>query len=243
MTGIKSGSNIQARLEKVFGKGLEYVEAKIVLRLQPIASDAKGAVKYDPCNCVFARCATRMYQSTAAVFWKTSAYIDLIDEDGVRRVHRFRVSRKVYEEIVAFDHGKPLKLGQAFTLSPFSPSAHRAAVTAATGARNKTPRGAALHRLAHARYELNIANRQIERAVDVHKRVVSTTHVSSPKAVEAKKQVVALKARATKILGRVETFAEAVRQNPNGRINKERKPVDMSVRSGLVGTYNFSPKV
>jgi hypothetical protein len=102
-------------LQKQFGD-LELIDARENLRLQPMRCDVETAVRKDPSNCVFAKAASRQFGATAVLFWRNSAYVDLLGFDGVRRIERFIVRKDMRELIEAFDRGQAFNEGRAFVL-------------------------------------------------------------------------------------------------------------------------------
>lgn len=92
-------------IKRWFGD-LEVVEAKRDLHLQPASEDIECAEKGNPSECVFSKACQRMYGSRVVLFFGTVAYIDLLDDDGVHRVHRFLLNRNAMAVISAVDSGK-----------------------------------------------------------------------------------------------------------------------------------------
>jgi hypothetical protein len=97
--------------------GLPVVEAKHALRIQPSASDLSNSVRHDAQRCVFSQCARRMWGSHRVVFFGSTAYLDLLDSYGRRRVERFLISADGRRLIRDFDAGKKIKL-RGFVLRP-----------------------------------------------------------------------------------------------------------------------------
>jgi hypothetical protein len=92
----------QEYLDRTF-KGLPVVDAKEDLRI-PITTEAmKRGKKMDPENCVAAVVCRENFGSSAAVFFKTVAYVDVIGGDKKHRVERFVLSEQMREFIEAFD--------------------------------------------------------------------------------------------------------------------------------------------
>jgi hypothetical protein len=83
-------------------QGLEVVDADFDLLIQPSEDDVKEAVPKDPSNCAYARCAKRLWGSTAVLFYRTISYVDLVI-NGVRKLYRFHHDDGLYERIVTFD--------------------------------------------------------------------------------------------------------------------------------------------
>jgi len=114
----KLHSQIRGRQNAVFQNfgNMPVIDGTDPLRLQPTPEDANGAICKSPTECVLARCARRMYGSTAVVFLKTSCYVDMLDADDVRRVHRWPVPPHVCTQLKNFDRGMEFKIGQAIIL-------------------------------------------------------------------------------------------------------------------------------
>lgn len=110
-----------SELKRFFGD-LEIVEAVTPLHLQPQRCDIETAKRDDPANCAFSRACQRMYGSSVVLFFGTVAYVDLLDEHGERKIHRFRIERTAREFIKAFDAGGDVKPG-GFRLAPPPPAA------------------------------------------------------------------------------------------------------------------------
>lgn len=102
-------------------EGLEVIEAKDPLRIQPNQDDIVGAIASNPAKCVFSRACKRQWESTKVMFFGTVAYIDLLDDDGKRHVERFTIPRKARAYIREFDEGK-VTVPKGFTLLPPAPN-------------------------------------------------------------------------------------------------------------------------
>jgi hypothetical protein len=116
---FKSTQVRDAELRRVFGD-MEVVEATEALHIQPRPRDIKTAKRDDPANCAFSRACQRMYDSSVVLFFRTVAYVDLLDEHSVRKIYRFRIDRPAQEFIKAFDAGEDVGPG-GFRLSPPPP--------------------------------------------------------------------------------------------------------------------------
>lgn len=99
-----------AVLNRTFGD-LEVRDADDDLRVQITAGDVKKGKRKDPTRCALAQACAREYGSTAAVFFKTCAYVDVVDEDGVRRVERFVLSSEARKLVEEFDRGQQVLSG------------------------------------------------------------------------------------------------------------------------------------
>lgn len=95
-----------AALTRTFS-GLEVRDAKADLRIPVNAEDVARAERKNPERCVFAIACQRHFGSTAAVFFKTFAYVDIKGEDGVRHVERFVVNGAARKLIAQFDKAGP----------------------------------------------------------------------------------------------------------------------------------------
>lgn len=118
--GAQSFQVRSAELKRYF-ENLEVVEASAPLHLQPQHCDIETAQRDDPTNCAFSRACQRMYGSRVVLFFGTVAYVDLLDENGEKKIHRFVIDRKAQEFIKAFDAGEDVRPG-GFRLSPPPPS-------------------------------------------------------------------------------------------------------------------------
>lgn len=111
----------QEALTRTFGD-LPVVDAKTDLRVPIMPVDIKKGVRKDPVRCALAQACIREWGSTAAVFFKTRAYVDIVGEDGVRRVERFTLSPASREVVESFDRGKPVPSdGRQMVLSAPTP--------------------------------------------------------------------------------------------------------------------------
>jgi hypothetical protein len=90
---------------------LEVRDAKNDLRIPIIAEDVKRADRKDPERCVLAQACMREFASSAVIFFKSRAYVDLVGDDGVRRVERFIMTTAAREVVAAFDRGEPVPAG------------------------------------------------------------------------------------------------------------------------------------
>lgn len=97
---------------------VEIVEATAELLIFVNQDDVDGANRADFENCAFARACKRLFQSTYASFKKCVAYVDLPDEKGVRRLHRFWLDEKSQKAIADYDHGLPFPVNTALRLTP-----------------------------------------------------------------------------------------------------------------------------
>ena len=100
------GANAPGKLLRKYFGNLEIAEAKRPLTLFPNWGDFKDAVKHDPHNCGFARCAARTTGASSALFFKEAVYIDHIGPDGIKRAYRYIADSHIYRVLAAFDKGK-----------------------------------------------------------------------------------------------------------------------------------------
>lgn len=99
-------SEQKAALTRTFG-GLEVRDATADLRIPVTVEDVAHAERKNPERCVFAMACRRHFGSTAAVFFKTFAYVDIKGEDGVRHVERFLVNGAAQRLVAQFDREGP----------------------------------------------------------------------------------------------------------------------------------------
>jgi hypothetical protein len=97
-------------LRRTYGD-LEVRDATHDLRIPITSNDVKKAERKNPERCALAQACMREFASSAAVFFKSRAYVDLVNEDGVRRVERFIMGPEAREVVEAFDRGKPVPTG------------------------------------------------------------------------------------------------------------------------------------
>lgn len=229
-------NDINVRIKVEFG-GLEVVDAREPLRIQPMECDVHGATVKDPTNCVFARAARRQYGALKVLFWKSTAYVDLVSEDGVRRVHRYLVSAPMYELLAAFDRGEPIEQGRAFILKPPSPVNRLPHLRARARERKKTEKGKLSARASAVRKALTKAKCAVECAEHSLKEA---------KRKECKEEIQQAAQRRrearARLLKQTEVAVEIEKQILSRKYNltSPREPTvfDMTVRNGK-GKYNF----
>lgn len=112
----------QDALHRTFGD-LEVRDAKDDLRVAIHQGDVAKGKRKDPENCALAQACMREFDSTAAVFFKSRAYVDVLGEDGVRRVERFVLSPEARKIVASFDGGRRVPAGgRLIVLSAPAPS-------------------------------------------------------------------------------------------------------------------------
>ena len=102
---------------KRFFEKTPVVDATAPLTIVVRAADIKKGVRHDPMSCAFATASSRLFGSTAAYFARTVAYVDFVDRDNVRRVHRFMLhddARRMIKEFDATGQAQPA----GYVLSP-----------------------------------------------------------------------------------------------------------------------------
>jgi hypothetical protein len=116
---------------KRYFDGMPVKDATDNLRVFVNRADIKTARRKDPGNCVYANACKRLYGSSAILFFRTIAYVDLPDEQGNRVVNRFHLNARVRGQIAEFDktgiahpggfllsappHSGTLEVGRAYT--------------------------------------------------------------------------------------------------------------------------------
>lgn len=231
-------------LRKHFAKlgDLEVVEAEAPLRLQPMPCDLKYAKPREPDRCVYVFCARRQHRATSIVFWKTSAYIDLVGLDGVRRIERFILTPAVRREIEKFDAGKKFNVGRAFILK--APVDHDTVASgrARTKARLATSRGRTIHRAAQTRWSLRAAEARLVKAkgdladtANAHKPQSPKMETARVRVREAKVAVLTARERADDAWRKAKKLSKKISRTFT---RHQAKGFDLSTRNGL-HRYNF----
>jgi hypothetical protein len=217
-------NDVHKRIKAQYGRMLPIVEAKENLRLQPEPCDAKGADAQDPSNCLLVHTAKRQFGCRAVVFWKTSAYLDLLAPNGQRRVERFVCSKKTRELIQQFDQGQKFKIGTAITL--IAP-----AYNDRLDVKRKQSR---ISRKANPDFVIRLkAVREVRVARQTFERVRARTHddTTSPSLVKAAAR-----------LAQAQEAAARLAQPPRDSSKRPRNPhtVDLHTRNGALGRYKFA---
>lgn len=83
--------------------------------------DVEGASQNDWGKCVFARACRRLYGSQRVAFFRSVAYVELLDETGKPTIERFQMPRVMRQQIERFDKTKKAPPG-GFLLLPPRPS-------------------------------------------------------------------------------------------------------------------------
>ena len=95
---------------ETFG-GLPIVDAKtdftLVVRTRDVTA-AKGHEK-DASNCILAKACAQQVGASVVAFFRRTAYLELPDAKGVRRVVRYRLDDDARAIVSAFDRGKSVK--------------------------------------------------------------------------------------------------------------------------------------
>jgi hypothetical protein len=237
-------AEIRAYLERVYGKPLpEIVDAKRPLRMQPIKADCDDAEPKNPFNCVLVHCAARMFGSRAAIFWKGTAYVDLISpEDNVRRIERFMVNQKAFQHIRDLDTGKPFREGTAIVLDAPTPSKTLESVRQANKRYHDSPRGKLVGRLTVARSAKRTAEARYDRAVIDFETAQERHSATSPIIAQAKEQ----RKIAREALQKARETEAALADRVDAKRTRSGKPrprngrkFDITTRNGAAGHYNI----
>lgn len=104
-----------------FFRGLVVEEADSSILIVADSADASKAEQGDPENCALAQACKRLFNSTAVLFFRRVAYIDVPNAKGERVVKRFVISQTTRDAIVHFDRTGEFPPG-GFTLVPPQPS-------------------------------------------------------------------------------------------------------------------------
>lgn len=101
-TGRQNHGGRPQQVLKYF-RGLPVIEATEPLRIVMNRDDIKKGKRLDPNNCAFAQACRRLFNSHAVLFLRRTAYVELPDAEGIRKVHRFCISSSVANAIAQFD--------------------------------------------------------------------------------------------------------------------------------------------
>jgi hypothetical protein len=243
-------SFIHKTLHKIYGEGIEIIDAKIPLRLQPIRLDCIGAEPKNPLNCVLVHTANRMFGSKAVLFFKSTAWIDLISpEDNVRRVERFLVTPSGFQHILNLDSGKPFKEGTAIILKPPHPSRQLENKRKYDSRYRQTPIGRLVLQHQVAKGQVKKAAIEYDKAVEKYEQAQENLSATSPKLIEAKQQRLVAKKTLEKTRLNLATVAEKLKESESkknigkrGTLVNRRKArrFDLRTRNGAIGHYNIT---
>jgi hypothetical protein len=227
-------------LQKVFGMP-DVVDADFDLQLEPIKEDCEGAEATNPFNCLLVHTARRQFNSLAAIFFKTYAYVDL-ERGGIRRVYRFKVTAGALRHIVGLDTGKPFRPGDKIKLAQIENADKRTVRRRNAKAYRATPEGKATSKLNAAKARLKKAKGDLENLEDRIERLAKIEKPASPKLKEARDQA---RLARTRIKSAVDDIADAGEKvNEFRRASSKSRPrrnhvFDLTTRNGAAGHYNF----
>jgi hypothetical protein len=112
---------IQTHIKRLWGD-CEVIDAKKDLRVMILPDDVKGAKRKDPAECVFARACMRSFRSKKMLFYRSTAYVELPDKNGKKRVERFIMDASMRSLVAAFDRGDTVIPEAGFVLKAPSPN-------------------------------------------------------------------------------------------------------------------------
>jgi hypothetical protein len=112
----KISDRARREIERAWGD-VTVRDAKANMLLTILEEDFDGALTEHPAQCIFARAAERSHHSSKVLFFRRVAYVDLMDEDGVKHVERFIMGQKMREVIDMFDRGQIFIPQATFTLA------------------------------------------------------------------------------------------------------------------------------
>lgn len=242
MTQFQGLNYVQQTLRKKFGD-LRIIEAKTPLRLQPVPQDAEGAEAKCPDNCILVHTAARMFGCKGAIFWKTSAYLDLLDDKGDRNVERFIVPAKTMRSISNFDHGIPIRQGCGLLLLPPKHSQTLKQKEKRTQRYNRQNRAnvKASKDLGNARGDLRKAELQFDIAKEKRQEFQKILPAASPKVKDAIRQERAAKQALFKRRDRLDEKEKIAAEILSGSRNRKKANYfDLTTRNGAIGNYKFS---
>lgn len=106
------------KTHKRFLDGKPIVDAKKELRVFLSAKDIANAVRRDPAHCAFSNACRRLYGSHTVAFFRTIAYVDLVDKNGSVRTERFVLPAETSRRIIAFDRRGKVHSGGYLLIPP-----------------------------------------------------------------------------------------------------------------------------
>jgi hypothetical protein len=226
---FKTSNEVRQYIYQIFGKDIEIRDATFPLRLQPTPDDKEGADPHDPSNCFFVHTVRRMYGSQVVIFWKSIAYVDMVDSDGVRRVYRFIVTKDGTARLSRFDHGEPFPLGSAVTLQP--------PTKGTTLKANKTRRQAAKKQYVDRRKRLQTNLKRATTKLEQEKQRLAKA--MSNEKQDAKKLAVITKQKEMAEASVKKVQADLTHMD-TAKTQRAPKKFDLTTRNGAVGNYHFS---
>lgn len=226
---FKTSNEVKKYLTDTFGPDIVIRDAKEELRIQPIPEDAVNADPKDSFNCFFVHSVKRMYGSTVVIFWKTIAYLDLVDPDGVRRVYRYACNADVMKRTAAFDRGEPFPRGSAIILKP--PLGFNKLTIKSRANRKRLRRHFVVQQKAEIAYRR--AKARHAKVEEQFAKVMANEKQSGSKKVEAiKKQKMVTEKAVKQTTIKLAQIAAA---------KKKREPIkfDLTTRNGALGRYHI----
>lgn len=118
---VKKEGVVYEALERTFN-GLPVIEARQNIVVFFTDEDVAGATERDFGQCVLARACTRSLGAETVMFTRSTAYVDLPQEDGTRAVERFTLPLKTRKVVALFDMGIRTLPKGAITLQAPAPS-------------------------------------------------------------------------------------------------------------------------
>ena len=227
-------NEVLAHIHRIFGEKIEIVEATFPLRVQPIPEDMEGASPKDPGNCVFVHSVKRQFGSQMVIFWKNICYGDMLDEDGVRRVFRFIVTKQATKMLAAFDQGKPFPVGTAISLKPPKP----AQTLKANRRRTQRKKAETKTYVDRRKRFTGIMSKQAQAAKDADERLKKAKLMSKVKQDTA--NIAGIKRRKEAADAALKATQDKIAAMDKSRRKRAPKKFDLSTRNGAAGNYNFT---
>jgi hypothetical protein len=228
-SAFQSNNEVKQYLDQIFGKDIETYDATFPLRVQPTEADMVGADPKDPFNCFFVRAIKRMYGSYAVVFWKTIAYVDLINGQGVRCIYRFSVPKDATVRLGRFDRGEDFPKGAAITLLPPTKAETLQQKRRSASVRSKRY----IDRRKQLKFNIVKANKALEKA---------NQRMQQAMANETQDKV-----KLSGIARKQQTAEAIIRKNQSlldkmdsAKTNRAPKHFDLTTRNGAIGNYHLT---
>lgn len=113
---------VQGEIFERYFEGLPVRDASIPTRVNVLPEDFDPDARKEPAHCLLANACRRAFGSKAVVFFRTVAYVELVEEDGERVVERFNLPQTTRNIVASYDKGEDVPTdGRLVTLEPPSP--------------------------------------------------------------------------------------------------------------------------
>jgi hypothetical protein len=108
---INKVKNLEIQHKQRMFQGLPVREGRGDILVQPTKSDIIKAMPHDPENCAYAICLKRMLDTSRVFVYTTVAYVETMDEKGMRIMERYLVKNHAHAWVQKFDAGEEVNPG------------------------------------------------------------------------------------------------------------------------------------